>query len=49
MFLLLSSLFGVLVLGKGAEKIVCKHPLQAKIDAERKAARSYLPYFVFGY
>jgi hypothetical protein len=49
MFLLLGSMFGVLVIGQGAEKIVCKHPLQGRIDAKRLAARSYVPYFIAGY
>ena len=33
MYLLLTTMFGVLIIGKGAEKIVCRHPLQAKLDA----------------
>jgi hypothetical protein len=48
-FLLISSMFGLLVLGQGAERIVCRHPLQAKLEAERCAARSHVPYFIAGY
>jgi hypothetical protein len=49
LFLLLSTIFGFLVIGQGAEKIVCKHPLQAKLTAERYAARSFVPFFIVGY
>ncbi len=47
--LLFTTLFLVFVLGRGSERLVCRHPVLVEDQQRRAKARYYLPYFVRDY
>lgn len=49
LYMLYASMVGIMIVGKGAEKMVCKHPASNAVENYRKLSRYYLPYSLVSY